>query len=53
MVFVIPDVSSAQALSVAPLRASSRRAALTERQIARPSNCMQTSHSTALTRKLE
>jgi hypothetical protein len=53
MLFVIPDVSSAHALSVALLNASARRAALAERQIERPSNRMQTSHSTALTRKLE
>jgi hypothetical protein len=53
MVLVIPDVSHAHALSVALLNASSRRAALAERQTSRPSNRMQTSHSTALTRRLE
>lgn len=44
--FVIPDVSKAQALSTAARSASSRPAALAARQIRRPSNCMQTSHST-------
>ena len=48
IVFVIPDVSMRTRCRRAR-SASSRRAALAERQISRPSNRMQTSHSTALT----
>ena len=49
----MPEVRSAQALSTAPRSASSSVLAATVRQISRPSNAMQTSHSCAATWNVE